>query len=290
MEPSFQNTNDLELIAEDFAECGWKTVLSECEGDSYSAISQAFFNASGKADAEGRNRHGKALWLIAHVCFMMLTPSDRNAPLKPAVVIEGNRSGIPEDFVQFGLSHFENILGDIESPRMKARVADLLWTVRTPRDRMFAIEAIDAYRLVPLTGETWPADALDCWSRATSLARALGTGAGNRLSELENDILSLIESATSGDLFFASMLADLLKTYGLGHDQALQVAEKMETLANELQQTGNHYAARAYFKDASLWFMDADEEKNPSRCSFNKQRPGFSRQRPDSLPTTPAIS
>ena len=261
MEPSSQNTNDPELTSEDFAECGWKTVLSGCEGDSYSAISQALFDASGKADAEGRNRHGKALWLIAHVCFMILTPSDRNAPFKPAVVIEGNRFGIPEDFAQFGLSHFENILGEIESPRMKARVADLLWIVRTPRDRKFAIEAIDAYRLVSLTGETWPADALDCWSRATSLARTLGTGAGNRLSELEADILDLIEKATSGDLFFASKLADLLKTYGLGHDQALQVAEKLETLANELQQTSDHYAARSYFKDASLWFMEADEEE-----------------------------
>ena len=258
MEPSSQNTEDIELTSEDFAECGWKSALSECEGDSYAAISSALFDASRRADSEGRKRHGKALWLLAHACFMMMTPSDRNAPFKPAVVIEGSRSGIPEDFVKFGLSHFENILGDIESPRMKARVADLLWLIRTPRDRKFAIEAIDAYRLVPLTGENWPADALDCWSRATSLARALGTGAGNRLSELETDVLKLIERATSGDLFFASKLADLLKTYSLGHNQALQVAEKLEKLANELQQAGNHYEARAYFKDASLWFIEAD--------------------------------
>ena len=261
MEPGSQNTEDIELTSEDFAECGWKSALSECEGDSYAAISSALFDASRRADSEGRKRHGKALWLLAHACFMMMTPSDRNAPFKPAVVIEGSRSGIPEDFIKFGLSHFENILGDIESPRMKARIADLLWLVRTPRDRKFAIEAIDAYRLVPLTEETWPADALDCWSRATSLARALGTGAGNRLPELETDVLNLIEKATSGDLFFASRLADLLKTYGLGHNQALQVAEKLETLANELQQAGNHYAARAYFKDASLWFIEADGEE-----------------------------
>ena len=261
MEPISQNTDDLKLTSKDFAECGWKTFLSECKGDSYSTISQAFFDASNKADLEGRKGHGKALWLIAQACSMMLTPSDRNAPFKPAFIFEGKRSGIPEDFVQFGLSHFENILSDIESPRMKARVADLLWIVRTPRDRKFAIEAIDAYKLVPLTGESWPADALDCWSRATSLARALGTGAGSRLSELETDVLNLIESATSGDLFFASKLADLLKTNSLGHDQALQVAEKLETLANELQQVGNHYAGRAYFKDASLWFMEAGEEE-----------------------------
>ena len=261
METSSQNTNNLELTSQDFAECGWKSVLSNCEGDSYSAISKDFFHASSKADSEGRKRHGKALWLLAQSCFMMMTPSDRNAPFKPVIVGEGRRSVLPEDFIQFGLSHFENILGDIESPRMKARVADLLWIVRTPRDRKFAIKAIDAYRLVPLTGETWPADALDCWSRATSLARSLGTGAGNRLAELETDVLQLIERATSEDLFFASKLADLLKTNSLGHDQALQVAEKLETLANEFQQAGNHYAARAYFNDASLWFNEADEEE-----------------------------
>ena len=261
MEPSSQDADDLELTSEDFAECGWKTVLSECEGDSYAAVSQAFFDASNKADSEGRKRHGKALWLIAHACFMTLTPSDRNAPFKPAVVNEGSRSAVPEDFAQSGLPHFESILDDIESPRMKARVADLLWIVRTPRDRKFAVEAIDAYRMVPLTGETWPADALDCWSRAVSLARTLGAGAGNRLAELEADVLSMIERATPEDLFFAAMLAGLLKTYHLGYNQAMQVAEKLETLANELQQAGDHYAARAYFKAASLWFMEADDEE-----------------------------
>ena len=261
MEPSSQDTGDLELTSEDFAECGWKTVLSECEGDSYAAVSQVFFDASRKADSEGRKRHGKALWLIAHVCFMMLTPSDRNAPFKPAVILEGSRSAVPEDFVDSGLPHFESILNKIESPRVKARFADLLWIIRTPRDPKFAIEAIDAYRMVPLTGESWAADALNCWSRAASLARTLGAGAGNRLSELESDILNLIESATPGDLFFASRLADLLRTYRLGHNQAAQVAEKLETLAKELQQSGNHYAARSYFKDASLWFMEAEEEE-----------------------------
>lgn len=263
MDSDTQNANDIELTPEDFAECGWKTVLEECEGDSYSAISQAFFDASGKADSQGRNAHGKALWLIAHACFMTLQASDRNAPFKPAVVFEGNRSAIAEDFIQFGLSHFESILNEIKNPRMRARVADLLWVVRTPRDRRFALEAIDAYRLVPLTGESWPADALACWNRAMSLALTLGGGAGNRLSEMETDILDLLESATSGDLFFASRLADSLKTYGLGHDQAIQVAGKLESLAYELQHSGNHYAARAYFKDASLWFMDdGDEEKS----------------------------
>lgn len=263
METSSQNTNDLELTTQDFAECGWKSVLANCEEDSYFAIAQAFSHASSKTDSEGRKRHGKALRLLEQACFMMMTPSDRNAPFKPVIVSEGRRSVLPEDFIQFGLSHFENILGDIESPRLKARVADILWIVRTPPDRKFAIEAIDAYRLVPLTGETWPADALDCWSRATSLARSLGTGAGNRLAELETDVLQLIERASSEDLFFASKLADLLKTNSLGHDQALQVAEKLETLANELQQAGDHDTARAYFKDASLWFKEAnDEEKS----------------------------
>ena len=126
MEPSYQNTDDLELTSEDFAECGWKAVLSECEGDSYAAISKAFFDASGKADSEGCRRHGRALWLIAQACFMMLDPSDRNAPFRSAVVFGGNRSAIAEDFVQFGLSHFDSILDDIEDSRMRARVSDIL--------------------------------------------------------------------------------------------------------------------------------------------------------------------
>ena len=106
MNPNSQNADDIELTTENFAECGWKTVLSECEGDSCAAISQAFFDASGKAGSAGSNRQGRALWLIAQACFMMLNPSDRNTPFKPAVIFEGTRSAVPEDFLQFGLSHF----------------------------------------------------------------------------------------------------------------------------------------------------------------------------------------
>ena len=79
---------------------------------------------------------------------------------------------------------------------------------------------------------------------------------------METDILDLLENATAEDLFFASRLAELLKTYRLGYGQAVQIAEKMNSLASELQQTGNQYAARAYFKDASLWFMKAGDEES----------------------------
>ena len=89
----------------------------------------------------------------------------------------------------------------------------------------------------------------------------LGAGSEDRLSTMEAHIIGLLDHATSEDLFFAAKLADLLKTYHLGRSHAAKIADKLEGLADELQEAGNHYTARAYFADASAWFTDSSNEE-----------------------------
>ncbi len=68
---------DFQLTENDLKECGWQTVIRECEEKSYWAISQSFLKESSKAESEGRERHSKTLWVLGHFFGVSLDPSDQ---------------------------------------------------------------------------------------------------------------------------------------------------------------------------------------------------------------------
>ena len=111
--------------------------------------------------------------------------------------------------------NLEQFVDSVDDPWLKARIADLLWLRRSPPDPRFALAAVDAYRSIPLDGKTWAAGALDCWQRAISLSMMLREGAGDRLSQMENDVSSLFFSATMEQRFFALKLAEVMEEYNL---------------------------------------------------------------------------
>ena len=260
--------SDFQLTEEDLKECGWQTAIRECEEKSYSAISQSFFKESSKADSEGRGRHSKTLWVLGHFCGMRLAPSDYNDPFKVNSAFEVARSVITNHLRETGTATFEDIFSSCENLLIKARIADFLWLVPIPRDPKFALAAIDAYRAIPLTTDSWVHDASKCWRRALSLARTLGRGASDRWTEMEFSLFDLLTNATSENLFFGSELADILKTYDLARSQVADVAEKLDQLAGEFEEVENYYAARRYFSDAAVWFKDANEEDKMGRDDY----------------------
>ena len=61
---------------------------------------QGFSAAARQAMDEGRQSHGKVLWLLADACSPMLSPKSMNEPFKPFMVMSGRRSVIPEDLAE----------------------------------------------------------------------------------------------------------------------------------------------------------------------------------------------
>ena len=59
---------DLIVSVQDFVDSGWKSALEQASREGYSAMWQAFSAAARSAMEEGRNEHGKVLWLLAHAC------------------------------------------------------------------------------------------------------------------------------------------------------------------------------------------------------------------------------
>ena len=132
---------DLVLTEEDFNACGWEGALDDVSSKGYVLMSQAFHTAEKQAHDEGRQVHGKILWLLAGACSIMLSPDSPNDPFKPmAELHSGHRSPIPEDFHEADLAFFAQVVHAIENPWLKARLADLVWLRR--RGFKFALVAI----------------------------------------------------------------------------------------------------------------------------------------------------
>ena len=259
------NQEELVLTSEDFAGCGWKEVLAGSDREEYSFIWRAFYAAAKQAIDEDRQAHGKVLSLLAGACSMMLSPDSSNEPFKPSIVLDGQRSIIPDDLSETDVAFFAEIVETIDDPWLKARLADIVWFLQRPRPQSvkFALVAIDSYRTIPLDTDTWVRDGGKCWQRAINLARLLGAGAGERLAEMEASIIEAFTSVTREDGFLGIWLADLLKSNSPGRDHSTTIATKLESLAREFEGEGEFHEARAYFQASVHWFTESgDDEKS----------------------------
>lgn len=253
---------DWVVSAEDFASCGWKAVLDQTSREGYPAMWQAFSSAARTALDEGRREHGKALWLLADACSMMLVPASQNEPFKPFAVFHDRRSVIPDDLSDSDIEFFAQIVDAVDDDWLRARLADLVWLKGKPRNPTFALKVIDAYRTIPLDAETWVRGGRECWERAVSLTRMLKAGAGDRLQQLQAAILTAFDGATRRDGFLGVWLADLLKTNGMARERRADVAKRLESMAREFDGEGDLHHAREYFSAASDWYrVSADEAK-----------------------------
>lgn len=248
------------VSAQNLVDSGWKAVLKTACREGYYAMWQAFSAAACLAIEEGRNEHGKLLWLLADASSMMLSPKSLNEPFKPFMEMEGRRSVIPDDFSESDIAFYAEIVEAIDDAWLKARVADLVWLKQRPRNVQFALAAIDAYRLIPLDAETWVRGGHECWERAISLARMLKAGAGARLSEMEAVILDTFNTAAKESGFLALWLADLMDTYGLGRTHSAAIAQKLNVLAVEFEEDGDLHRSREFFDAASRWFGRSGDE------------------------------
>ena len=224
------------LTVDDFTACGWKAALAGADPNSgYDAFHTTFSDAEKRAIDEDRQTDGKVLSLLADACSMRFSPDSFNEPFKPFAVFHDQRSIIPDDLSDDDITFFARVVDEIDDPcpkahLLKARLADLVWLLQSPRDVKFALAAIDSYRSIPLDTETWVRGGEKCWQRAIGLACMLGSGAGERFAEIEASIIQAFTLVTSQDGFLGYWLADLLKSNALGKDHSTRRSRQSSSL------------------------------------------------------------
>lgn len=241
------------IAVEHFEACGWKQVLEVEKREDYASMWQAFSDAAKAAIENGRNSEGRVLWILADSCSMTLRPASLNEPFSPIVVMDGRRSALPEDFLADEVSLLSVIYMLIDDAKLKGRISDIVWLLEKPRNPAAALSAIDSYRNIPITTDSWVTDGRKCWDRAIQLCIMLRAGAGSRIHEIEAALTDRLVQSVEADGYLALWIAELLSKHRLGGNPVL-IAQKLEELAIGFSKENDLPRSRDYFDASSDWY------------------------------------
>jgi hypothetical protein len=237
---------------ENFRDSCWKERVESSSKAGYVGIWQSLAKAASSAIDAGRMSEGKVLWLLADAASMMLRPSSPNEPFKPWIALNTERSASPEDFHESDVDLLDQISEEIDDDWLRARLADIVWLLK--RKHTSALLAIDAYRAIPLDGETWLDGGRGCWERAISLCRMLRKGSGERITEIETAMITAFDNAQREGAILAIDLATILFDNGLAKEKGREIAQKLEAWGRLLDDESKPQYARRYFSAAAEWF------------------------------------
>ncbi|MDH3335910.1 MAG: DUF4209 domain-containing protein, partial [Rhodospirillaceae bacterium] len=252
------------ISLDDFNTCGWREALEEASRENYSSMWQQLSSRARKATEEGALEIGKILWLLADACSMMLKPNSLNEPFAPIVVMDEKRSALPEDFKEEDIEFFSQIIPLIDEPKLCARISDIVWLLQKPKNPQHALTAIDNYRSIEVSTESWINDGRECWDRALQLCFMLRAGAGDRLKEVELQIIEALKKSSPKDGHLANWLANLLSKHRLGTKEKKDIAEKLADFATFFEDSGDLQRAKDYLDTASEWYK---KSKDPDQST-----------------------
>jgi tetratricopeptide (TPR) repeat protein len=243
--------NILHHTREKFLECNWESDIAENDHYGYSTIMQSLQASAKKMlDAERAEEH-KILEFLSRAASMRLIPGSLNEPFKP--ILEdfqmGRRSTIPEDFTMDELSFFEQILDDISEPFLKARLADILWLLRKPKNINHARLAIDAYIDHEIDEKSWHKDLSKCLERGARLAIQIKDW--ERLEQIKGLLFTAFLKDYPASKFMHLWIADLLDTLKIDNDLRPEIAQTLYDKANDLKNNGDFFSAISYFELSS---------------------------------------
>jgi len=246
---------------DDFLACNWAYEVLPEKHYGYSSIMQSLDKCSKKKTESGLEEQSRVLSVLSRAASMMISPDSLNEPFKPYFqdYQAGRRSPIPEDFTSEELHFFTEILHDITEPWLKARLADLLWLCKKPKDPDHAKSAIDIYTSHELNSETWHRGVNECWERGARLAMQLRDF--ERIEMIKNALFSSFNCKHADSKFMSLWVARLMDKLNIDSGFREDIASILFKNANELLSLEDFHSARSYFELASKKFKQSDDEK-----------------------------
>lgn len=263
-----QKLENITVDAEDFRKSAWKSIIELKNQQPHMDLVGIFGQMAKECVDADSLKEGKVFWLLGSASSMVLRSESINEPFKPFMIWEGKRSTIPDDFCEADVEFFGEICEEIDDDWLRGRLADLVWLLKKPRNRHFALIAIDAYRSMPLNIENWYRDGFQYWGRAVALAKMLRGGAGNRLAEMESSIISTLHSISSDDSWSVS-LSNFLNDHNLGNNHAEYIAYKLESVAKKFVNTEEYLSASDVFDVSTKWFKKAGKQDKEAQSILN---------------------
>lgn len=246
---------------ESFLECEWSYSVLPEDHYGYSSVMRCLQKSSEEKLESGQEKQARILSLLSRAASMMIVPESINSPFQAyAQNFEtGMRSTLPEDFTEEEWTFFEEILSDVTESLLKARLADLLWLYKKPRDPNDAMVAIEAYISHDIDSDTWHRDVNDCWERAARLCIQLRDF--EKLDSIKNQLFSAFEFVYTDSKLMNLWIASLMDKLKVDSDFREAIASNLSKSANNLFGEGDFYSARSYFELSAKKYKQAGDEK-----------------------------
>jgi hypothetical protein len=216
--------------------------------------------------------------LLASICGMHFRLHDKSGTFGAKLIWDGRRSAIPEDFVGEQSDVFAEILGLVEHPALRARLADVTWTNDRKKGQAARI-AIEAYcecvegLLAGIFGDRFASEnavsleKIDLVERAVQLHERSGKS-GSPLPERSIGLLAklYVEAREHIDVFPLTRLAGIRYRHSL--ISADDLAEDLETTAVAAAAGENPYplAIKELWDFAASVHEDAGRPEEQRRC------------------------
>lgn len=232
------------------------------------SLNKVFWQAKDTAAGQA----ARALELLAGICSMRLVPEEPAHTYRPMIEwSDGGTSMAPGHVPTGDVDALAQLVGAVANTSLRARIADLVWLMDRSRGRQFALMAVQAYRALPLSSETWHGGTQACWHRALQLAKQIR--ADDEAAAIETALLDAFFAA-AGDadgyqaLHFLHFLRPLRAERRSG-GRAREVAEQLEAIGRQRMGLLHAFVAQAHFEAAAEWYEWArDRERQALALSL----------------------
>lgn len=220
-------------------------------------------------DTDGaESLRARTVTAMARATSAMLNPDSWDEPFAPAIVFNGSRSVVPSDLGNDDLNLLALALPLIEPAVLKARIADVVWTYRRPRDPAIALMAAEAYLAVPLTWDAWVRSGRDSHRRVVELARRQGKPGAPVLEKVAATLTAFL-LGEKGPAFLRAQVSEVLRATGqVTPEQARVLGERLGRLAAGIaeQAPAGTRSERALLREASAWWRRGGREDVALGC------------------------
>lgn len=255
--------HELEITLEDFENCKYQEILSLEDQKKFPNYCSALSIEAKKTIKAGENKIGKVLWLLSELSSFMLNPDNLQEPYLPYAVINGKRSVLPEDFLEKDIEFFENIIESCTNYRLKARMGDILWTLKKPKNIDHLKIAVNSYKKFPLDKEKLHLGTKDSIERALKLS--MSAKQVSLLEALQDLLITTFHSAKVEEDFYCLHLNNLLVSAKIDISQNTNILSKLEEFSIHFKDNGQWRLSREYYQALKAWNVKLNNKQEINR-------------------------
>jgi hypothetical protein len=245
------------------------SVSQDLESDAY----YCFWSQLSKKWNEEQKLQTLEYRLVLNVLQMMFKPKNRNEPFGPIMTSSEGRTFLPQDLQEDQATFVFNLVREIQSPEIRARLYDCLWVAKKPKGKGIEVAqaAIENYLAAvemfpPRQLWMYPADRLE-----RALRIALQINQEEPFKKVSSKIYDLIQNTDEDETFLTDRLVQLALETKIYKDPDIDLVvcvNRCEQSAKKAFDSNNPHRGIDYLETAAMCYAALNDNVNSKRCQI----------------------